>query len=132
MKVITATKKDLGYLYSQSALTWEGMNTDEGNIEIIDEVLRNIGSDPIDGYVGYVVSGKLMNEAFGLTGSNAYKEDLHILSIPLDQFNCVNPLIMWRLTCGARWFDDIVDNNARREGVEVGWIEKAIQELATV
>ena len=41
MKIINvSTKEQLDNLYNQSALTWEGMNTDEDNINAIKEWLN--------------------------------------------------------------------------------------------
>jgi hypothetical protein len=49
-----------------------------------------------------------MNDICKLTGDNAYPEDLNIFSI--DKFRGL------AIHYGARWMDDIIDNNARREG----------------
>jgi hypothetical protein len=49
-----------------------------------------------------------MNKLCKLTGNNAYPNDLTIFSI--DKFKCL------AITVGARWMDDIISNNARREG----------------
>lgn len=59
--------------------------------------------------------GKDMNEYYGLTGSNAYQDDLTFLAFPLIGLN-VNRLALFKLAMQDRWFDDIVDNNAWREG----------------
>ena len=117
MKVIEATKGDLGMLYGSSALTWEGMATDEENLGAIDAWFRAVGAEPRVDYAGYAVSGSLMNEVYGLTGDNRYPGDLTILAFPLHEcFAEPMPLIGYRFSVGARWFDDMVDNNARREG----------------
>jgi hypothetical protein len=53
-----------------------------------------------------------MNTYYGLKGSNAYPNDLTIVSVT--DINQIK--IAWaRFGVGGRWFDDIVDNNARRE-----------------
>jgi hypothetical protein len=53
-----------------------------------------------------------MNEQYGLTGNNAYPKHVNIVSvIDIDQMKVAIP----RFSIGARWFDDIVDNNAHRE-----------------
>ena len=117
MKVIEATKDDLDMLYGSSALTWEGMATNEENLGAIDAWFREVGAEPHVDYAGYAVSGSLMNEAYGLTGDNRYPGDLIILAFPLQEcFGDLMPLIRYRFSVGARWFDDVVDNNARREG----------------
>ena len=60
--------------------------------------------------------GELMNQIYQLTGSNAYPEDLTFVSIPLSMFNNnIGKLALVKFQLGARWLDDIVDNNARRE-----------------
>ena len=53
-----------------------------------------------------------MNEQYGLSGSNAYPEDCTIVSVTdINQMAITIP----RFEVGGRWFDDIVDNNTRRE-----------------
>lgn len=107
---------DFNYLYEQSALTWEGMYTDRDNLDAIFNAFVDAGAEPKDDLRFFEISGREMNERYGLTGSNAYPDDLSILSIPLDDFGNPSVLTMWRFDYGARWFDDIVDNNAMREG----------------
>ena len=60
-------------------------------------------------------TGKDMNTIYNLTGLNAYPEDLHFLAFPLDGLE-IGKLAMFKLAMRDRWFDDIVDNNMRREG----------------
>ena len=53
-----------------------------------------------------------MNDTYGLTGRNAYSDDLSIVSVTdINQMKVTLP----RFEVGGRWFDDIVDNNAMRE-----------------
>lgn len=59
-------------------------------------------------------TGEDMNKEYGLTGDNRYPDDLHFLCFPLDGLD-IGKLAMFKLRMGDRWFDDIVDNNARRE-----------------
>lgn len=59
--------------------------------------------------------GKDMNEIYNLTGRNAYEDDLTFLTFPLDGLN-TGKLAIFKLKMQDRWFDDIVDNNRRREG----------------
>jgi len=59
-------------------------------------------------------TGRDMNAEYGLTGNNRYPDDLHFLCFPLDGL-AVGKLAMFKLQMGDRWFDDIVDNNARRD-----------------
>lgn len=59
-------------------------------------------------------TGKDMNEIYNLSGNNRYQDDFHFLAFPLDGLN-VGKLAMFKLAMGDRWFDDIVDNNRRKE-----------------
>lgn len=61
--------------------------------------------------------GKDMNEVYGLTGNNRYQDDLTFLAFSLDGLN-MGKLAMFKIALGDRWFDDIVDNNRRRENGE--------------
>ena len=117
-KVVEATKEDLDYLYDQSALTFEGTTTDEDNLNYIYRELEQINSRPKPEFTYYFTTGKMMNEVYGLTGDNAYQNDFHLVAIPLEHFADPRVLPTWRIGVahlGVRWFDDIVDNNARRE-----------------
>lgn len=114
MKIINvSTKEQLDNLYNQSALTWEGMATDEENLNAIKEWLSEHGAtlEYIEPTL-HIITGDLMNVIYNLTGRNAYPDDLSILSVTdINQGKIAIP----RLSVGGRWFDDIVDNNARRE-----------------
>ena len=59
-------------------------------------------------------TGKQMNDVFGLAGKNRYKSRLTFLAFSLDGLD-IGKLAMFKLRFGARWFDDIVGNNADRE-----------------
>lgn len=93
------TKEQLDMLYNCSALTWEGLiETD------FQQALNECGKDDAK---GYHITGKFMNEVYGLTGRNAYPDNLNIFAI--DKFKILAIFV------GARRFDDIVDNNERRQ-----------------
>ena len=62
----------------------------------------------------FTCKGSDVNEEYGLTGDNQYKDDLTFLFFPLDNLH-VGLLAMFKLQMHDRWFDDVVDNNARRE-----------------
>lgn len=94
------TKEQLKALYDCSAMTWEGLRSDDFEI-----ALQECGAE---GAKGYLTKGKVMNEICNLTGDNAYPDDLNIFSI--DKFKGL------AMNYGARWMDDVIDNNARREG----------------
>ena len=94
------TKEQLKALNDCSAMTWEGLIEED-----FGAALDMCGAE---GPKGYVTTGKVMNEICHLTGNNAYPDDLTIFSI--DKYKGL--AIMF----GARWMDDIISNNAGREG----------------
>ena len=94
------TKEQLKALNDCSAMTWEGLIEED-----FGAALDMCGAE---GAKGYVTTGKVMNEICHLTGSNAYPDDLTIFSI--DKFKGLAIMV------GARWMDDIISNNAYREG----------------
>ena len=113
MNVINVTTKEqLDALYNQSALTFEGLSSDEDNLKAVRNWLEEHGAITYTEPDFHIISGEFMNEVYGLSGSNAYPEDLTIVSVTdIDQMAIVIP----RFGCGGRWFDDIVDNNRMRE-----------------
>ena len=94
------TKEQLKALNDCSAMTWEGLIEEDFGV-----ALDMCGAE---GAKGYVTTGKVMNEICHLTGSNAYPDDLTIFSI--DKFKGLAIMV------GARWMDNIISNNADREG----------------
>ena len=114
MKIINvSTKNELDALYNQSALTWEGLDISEESFNAVKDWL-NEHRATIDGVepTFFVTKGKLMNDIYGLTGNNAYPDDLNIVSVPNIYQSAI---ILARFEVGGRWFDDVVDNNVRRE-----------------
>jgi hypothetical protein len=100
MEIITVKTKDqLKELYDSSAMTWEGLREEDYEI-----ALQECGQA---GAKGYVTKGSVMNKLCKLTGDNAYPDDLNIFSIKDFQGLAIQ--------YGARWIDDVIDNNARRE-----------------
>ena len=92
-----------------SAFTFEGLDiTDKQGMADLEKTLRENGYDKKD-FVIYWFKGSVMNRCYGLTGNNAYSDDLTFAVIP----NYYNPMI--KLLVGARWFDDIVANNSIRQ-----------------
>lgn len=104
-------------LYEDSAFTFEGLRVDDWQ-EVknqINELLskEGIGKVPDENFFKY--DGWDMNQKYQLTGSNRYSNDLTFVSFLLDGLD-IGKLSMLKIRIGARWFDDIVDNNAYREG----------------
>lgn len=98
--IYVKTLDQLKSLYDCSAMTWEGLPEKDW------QIAADMCGD--EGCKVYVIKGKVMNELCHLTGDNAYKDDLNIAS--LAKFKGL------AMMYGGRWMDDIIDNNARREG----------------
>ena len=114
MDIIRCTEKDIQRMYDGSAWTWEGMSDSSDNLEQIVNWFKEEGC-PLRKEEFWTITGKQMNEfCGGLTGDNAYPEDLTILCIELDNITDVQKLYMKKFEVGARWCDDVVDNNRRR------------------
>lgn len=108
MKKVDFTKAYRGSYYTITGAGGELQEWVDGYNNMLAE--QGIGT-PVD---WFTCTGKDMNEEYELTGSNRYKDDLHFLLFPLDGLN-VGKLAMFKLAMRDRWFDDIVDNNERRE-----------------
>ena len=114
--LIHADSDKISELESGSALTWEGLNSDDDSLSQVVEFFTKESKGfkvPCDIYWW---SGKEFNDKYELTGSNKYPDNLTFVSIPLDMWSEMGNLPMLKFQVGARWLDDIVDNNARREG----------------
>ena len=103
--------EDLKALYDDSALTITGLKVDSIPdfvkwVESYTKLLRRRA---------YIVSGKVMNSYCGLTGDNAYQDDLNLVAIKLSDIADYTKIVLPRFQVGGRWFDDIVDNNRRHE-----------------
>lgn len=112
IKNYIVNKTELDNLYNQSALTWEGMNADEENLQAITNWLGRNGAISFNATpIFHIITGELMNVTYGLTGDNAYPNNLTLVSVTgIDQMK----IAFARFDVGGRWFDDIVDNNMRR------------------
>ncbi len=65
-----------------------------------------------DGIQLYTWTGKKMNNKYHLKGNNAYPDNLNFIAIPLSDLNGKAPIVKNQV--GARWLNDIVDNNRFR------------------
>lgn len=114
-KIFVKTREQLDDLIKDSALTWEGLKMDtEDDYKQVTDWMRARGADPKTKNV-YITTGKTMNALEGLTGSNAYPDDLSIVSFKLSEIENAMKLTLARFEVGGRWMDDIVDNNRNRE-----------------
>ena len=108
-----ADETKLRELENASAFTIEGAGGDLNEWCIgLNEILAKENIGQVKTF--YTFTGKLMNDTYKLTGSNAYQNDLTFLSFMLDGLD-VGKLAMFKMKFGARWLDDIVDNNNARE-----------------
>ena len=94
-----------------SALTIEGL-ADDSIPDFINWVKEYT---PMKNEIAYIIKGKTMNKVYGLTSKNAYPDDLTIVSIKLEDMENSVAVVVPRFEIGARWFDDIIMNNAMRE-----------------
>ena len=107
------SREELDFLYEDNALTVVGLCRE--SIPDLFNILKE--NTTVHRERVFITSGKLMNEQYGLTGKNAYPDNLTIVSISLEDFD-VEPMILKRFEFGGRWFNDIVDNNARRQKLQ--------------
>lgn len=114
-KILVKTREQLDDLIKDSALTWEGlkMKTD-ADYEDVTKWMAQFGAKPKTDNV-YITEGKTMNALEGLMGSNAYPDDLSIVSFKLSEIENAMALAIPRFSVQGRWMDDIVENNRRRE-----------------
>jgi len=109
-KKTLTTADELKVLYKQSALTWEGLTTTDDSLGQVVEWLNENKVDTTN-IVFHIITGKTMNNVYGLDGKNAYKATLNIVAVTgID----TSKIVTARFQVGGRWFDDIVDNNAQR------------------
>lgn len=116
MKCIRVQRpKMLQEFCNKSMFTFEGIDiqSEKGREAMLqfEEEARKAGFNKKE-MIGYYFNGAFMNDCYRLTGSNAYPDDLVFLVIP----DLYNP--MFKIACGARWFDDIVANNSIRQNAE--------------
>lgn len=110
-EIINADAKTLKELVDGSALTVEGL-AESAIDSFLDWVEKTAG---LRVRRAYVTKGSLVNREWGLTGNNAYQDDLNIVSVKLDDMEHWQKVVIPRMRVGGRWMDDIRDNNVRRE-----------------
>ena len=113
VKVVNCGPEMFSTFYEKSAFTLLGLTSK-------DDTLYNQLSDLLEldeHNTIYKYTGKDMNDYFHLTGRNRYPDDLVVITID-DYYNVTIKLLL-----GARWFDDIVDNNQIMELYNVQEVE---------
>ena len=112
-RIKVTTKAQLDALEKNSALTWVGLIADDENLKAAFDWIERF--TPVRTRRAHVIDGATMNLAYGLTGENAYKDDLTIVAVMLDDIEDPMKIAIPRFQVEGRWFDDIVENNRRRE-----------------
>lgn len=107
-------EKQLNMLYNETALTFEGLRCDDKTLTSLYNWIRNHGCRLYKKEV-YVISGAMMNQSYGLTGKNAYDDELDIVCIPLSDIVDPQKLFADLRKIGGRMFDDVVDTNHVRQ-----------------
>jgi len=92
-------------LYNKSALTFEGL-AEESIPDALEYFIEEKGQE--DAFAN-IFSGEQFNDFFELSENNAYPNDLVIVVFE-------NTGTVLAMAIGARWLDDIVNNNADRSG----------------
>lgn len=108
------TEKEITNLGSAYTITGAGGDLNEW-VEGYNKLLKDGGIGTPEKW--YTFKGKDMNNAFGLTGNNRYKDDITFLSFSLDGLN-IGKLAMFKLQMQDRWLDDIINNNLMRENID--------------
>lgn len=106
------TKSLCEEFYDSSALTIEGLDLDS-----LDDYAKYLDKECglKKNAVFHIIDGRTMNRLHDLSYSNAYPDDLHIVVIKLSDLVKPHSIVMKLFNFGGGWFDDVVDNNARRE-----------------
>ena len=111
INIINTDRAALKDLVKHSALTIEGLALES----VKDFVAWIEEHTPLKRKDVYVTKGALANREWHLTGDNRYQDDLNIVSVKLDDMEDFNKIVMPRFNVGARWMDDIYDNNISRQ-----------------
>jgi len=105
------TNMTLERLENGSAFTVSGAG---GNINDWAIGLKKMLKDKNIGHVDifYTWTGKFMNETYKLSGKVAYPDNFVFIAFPIEGMD-IGKLAIFKMEFGARWLDDIVDNNTR-------------------
>lgn len=118
-KIQVTDRKTLDELYKESAFTIEGLSSDDKSLGQLAEWVKHLTEFKREDF--YIIEGKTMNREYNLTGTNAYPEtDCTLVCIKLSDLEKPLALTIPRFQVGGRWFDDICDNNSRREAEKSG------------
>ena len=109
-KIQVTNKSGLDELYNDSALTIEGLSTEDDSLKDMIEWIKQFSAFKKEDV--YVIEGSVMNREYGLTGTNAYPETgFTLVAVKLADLEKPLALTLPRFQVGGRWFDDVVNNN---------------------
>lgn len=113
-KIKVTDRAALDELYKESALTLEGLSPEDESLKALEDWVKQHTQFKKEDV--YIIDGAVMNREYGLTGTNAYPDTgCTLVAIKLCDLEKPRTLTIPRFQIGGRWFDDIVDNNRRRE-----------------
>lgn len=81
-KYYVSSVSQLEELYNDYAITWEGLDIDDENLEDLIDLLDSLDITMLREDF-YITPGKLMNDLFQLPEGGRYPDDLNIVSIKL-------------------------------------------------
>ena len=111
-------------LEDSSAFTFEGCSLSESNLTNIVDLFK-ANTDITLPVNFFTWSGKTMNELYNLHNDNAYPDGLHFVAVDLSNWSSMRNLPGVKIGMGARWLDDIVDNNAYREENDIEELDES-------
>ena len=108
------SKSIMDRFYKGNDFTLEGVDCDDKSCQMIANFIGHHVEikTPVE---IYVIKGKDMNKAYDLYGDNAYKDNIHIMVIPLTTLKDSRYIVHTKNAINARYFNDVVDNNEYRE-----------------
>ena len=112
-KIIVEEKATLEELYKDSALTMVALSPDDESLGQFRDWINEHTKMKTEDF--YIIKGIVMNWAYQLTALNAYPKDVTLVAVKLTDLADPSRIIRPRFEIGGRWFDDIVDNNSRRQ-----------------
>lgn len=115
MNIIEVTDTNLlDEFYEKWSLTFEGTTVDEENFKWLINWFEKYDCKMLKEDF-YVIKGKLMDDYYGLTDENAYPYDCNIVVIKLEDLSNPEKIYVPRFEIGGRFYNDVIDNNLRRE-----------------
>lgn len=109
--------KKFKQLERENAMTVEGLAAEEDTYYGLIDFFKEYNAIDEDKKVVefWIIKGVDMNEHYNLHGNNAYPDNLTIVNVPLTQLRSFAGIALPMRGFGARWYDDVVENNKRRE-----------------